>query len=548
MRVTHNISINTYLRNSRRIESSMLKSITRIETQRRFNRVSEDSINGIKAMAVRRQLRGLKIHKDNINVSKELFNAAEANLSRISDKVYIQMESELVAAANGTHEQMDLDIFAQSFDQMAEEMVKTLNGDFAERKIFGGTSNSEPPFRIEQVYIQNEAGDIVYPPDWDKYYENNDGVVTFKEGVYPEDIPKTVLYNRVPINFSVIGDDELGENITAGNYYIRKIGLDEDGNTTFNKYDEDDAYEAADGAFFKFKLDQKTINEARTKNDNSVIFPGSDPIYVDIGIGIQYKRGTVDAQTALDVSLNGAAITGSGMEKEKDENGNVVYYSKNLIQLALDTAYNLRRGTNVEMEMDLDTANDAIRDLADKIGSGGTLSTEEYSEISKQLQKSKTGAVLLEDEYGNYIVKIGKNEIYNSGVNGAAATRLDASDKSPDRNYVRFTVLGGDEPMTIDVNKYIGDQSFVNAVIDRANIANSHVLMQITTLGTKQNSMDFYLDRITDYEFNLKERQNLVEGTDMEEEIMNYDALNAAYQAALQLGSRVIPRSIFDFI
>ena len=573
MRVTNNISQGTYLKNNRKINSSMLKSMTRIMTQRRFNRVSEDIVNGVTALTIRRQLRNVDIYEKNLNACKELFASAEQVLIRISDDAYLQMESELVAAANGTYEQMELDIFSQSFDQLAEKMVKSLNADFAERQLFGGTNNSVPPFSIEQAIITtevqqtNEDGEllfekedgtqeyisaedwaamtdedkaeytavtktsVVYPPNWTDYYKEDEetgGVATdpetgellLKDGVTMDDIPKSVLYNGVPVNFDVVSNRDL----TEGTYTVKTLGLDENGLKAFTDND--------------FEVTKEAINSARNKHDNSLVFPGSNPIYVDIGIGIKYYAdGSVDPQTALDVSLNGAAITGCGV----DDGG----FSKNLIQLALDTAYNLRKGINVATEMNLDKANAALTELEQKTAGGQELSDEDLASISKQLADAKIGAVLIQDEAGNYVVRVGGQEVFSSAVNyGGNAPQLSPGE-STDAEYV---ILESSTGGSIKLSKCIGDQSFVNAVIDKANEANSRVLKQITTLGIKENTIDFYTDRMTDTEINLKERQNVVEGTDMEEEIMIEYNLRAAYEAALKLGGWVIPRSIFDFI
>ena len=527
MRVTHNISNDMYLRNTNRMNSSMLKSMTRIMTQRRFNRVSEDVINGVKAMSIRRQLRNVEIYRDNLNVSKELFSSAEQSLITMADKIYIQMETELVAAANGTYDQMELDIYSQSFDQMAEEMVKTLNADFAERQIFGGTNNGVAPFRIEQAIVKDPDGKVVYPPDWETYYVNDgnggialddDGQIKLQDGITMDDIPKSVLYNGVPLNFDVLTND-----FDAGTYTVSSLGLNEEGKRAFT----DDEFELTDEA----------INTARNKHDNSLIFPGSKPIYVDIGIGIKYdNEGKVDPQTALDISLNGASITGSGFDDEG--------FSKNLIQLALDTAYNLKRGINVAKEMDLDKANTALANIAAKTSGGQKLTSSELSALQKELAEGKIGGVLYEDKNGNYVVSVGGKEIYNSGST-ENAPYLEYRE-SPDSGYVLFedTANGG----TVKVSKLIGDQGYVNAVIDKANEANGLILKSITTLGIRQNTIDFYLDRMTDTEFNLKDRQNLVEGTDMAEEITNEYNLQAAYEAALKMGSWVLPKSIFDFV
>ncbi len=525
MRVTNNIRMRQYIRNYNRMETAMLKSQTRIETQRRFNRVSEDPINGVRALGVRRQLRDQLIYKDNLNSSKELFSAAEKNLDTIADSIYVKYEADIVAATNGTHTQMENDIYAQNFEKVAEQMVEMLNADFAERRIFGGTNNGSPAFSIETAFmtdndspeklyngilfgadstlteeqfnaldkndqllfdsntvytdsdgneitkeeydvsndpdkqatttytlksdaVLNEsqatrledalkaatgddtmtltktemegvtANKIVYPPNWEEFYEYDaDGKLQIKTDEEGNKImvPKTVTYNGIPINFNALERDADGNLIYEdgeGDEHHFNVSTF---NTMTNEWENKD-----------FDLD---FTEAFAKNDNSYIFPGSKPILVDIGIGIEYnKEGIVDDQTALDISLNGASITGSGMDSEG--------FSQNLVQLVLDSAYYL----------------------------------------------------------------------------------------------------------------YKGDLSSTNAIIDRANEANNHILKQMTTLGIKQNTIDFYVDRTEVYELNLKERQNTVEGTDMNEEITHHDNVSAAFEASLKMSSSTLPKSIFDFI
>ncbi len=352
MRVTTNITTGQFLRNNRRTLTSMLRSQNRITTQRKFNRVSEDSINGSKAMTIRRQLRDLDIYEDNLNSSKEMFAAAETNLYTIAHDVYIKLEEKLTAAVNSTYDAFDLDIFATEVEQLADHMVNTMNIDFAERQLFGGTSNGKTPYEVVNASIDAD-GNPVYDADGKLVPAADDA--PFK---------KIVTYNGVPLNNS---------------------------------------------------------------NDPST-FPGSNPIYVDIGLGIKYNENyEVDGQTALDISINGAEVLGCGMEDG---------YSCNLIQLTYDVAAAMREN----------------------------------------------------------------------------------------------------------------DRGTINAIIDRANTANNHILTQIARLGTKQSSIDFQLSKTDDYRFNLKERQNLVEGTNMEEEIINYESVMAAYDASLQIGAQLLPKSIFDFV
>lgn len=335
MRITQNFTNRTYLKNNNRLLSNMNKSMTKIWTQKNFLRASEDAINASRAMTVRKSLRELDMYDENLEAAKGVFAAAETSLTTLGHDVYLNVQTKLETACNGSYNKDDLKIFANELRNYAGFAVETLNADYAERQLFGGTNNSAPPF---------------------KAIENADGTTT-------------VTYNGVAVN-----------DIT----------------------------------------------------DVSAV-PGSKPIYIDIGIGIKYNENyEIDPQTAVDVSMNGAELTGYG--KETGDDGKV--YSKNYVQLIFDAAQALENG----------------------------------------------------------------------------------------------------------------DVEYANATLDRFYDANAHVLTEITTLGSKQNSMDFYMTKNDDYRMSLKERQNNVEGCDMNQQIIDLEATKAAYNAILQMSSTILPKSIFDFI
>lgn len=335
MRVTQTMTDRRYHNQNNKMLTSMLKNQTRIYSQKQYSRASEDSIKASKAMIVRRGLRNLDMYDDNLSSVKETFSAAESSLYTISNEIYINVQTKLEAACNGTYNKDDLAIYAKEIEEYAELTVEALNTDFAGRTLFGGTNNSTSPFTVTQD-------------------ANGKNIVN---------------YNGVPVD----------------------------------------------------------------SNADASTFPGSNPIYVDIGIGIKYNADyTVKPQTAKDVSLNGAEITGCGTDITDD--GDV--FSKNFVQLMYDAA-------------------DALNN---------------------------------------------------------------------------------------------GDVKTANAILDRLNTANSSILTKITSLGSEQNSMDFYIEKNVDHRTSLQARQNEVEGCDMNEEITDWEATDAAYQAILQMSGSVLPKSIFDFV
>ena len=264
---------------------------------------------------------------------------AETNLYTVSHDIYLNLQNKLEAACNDSYSADDRSIFAREIEEFGDLVLETLNADYADRQIFGGSNNSTVPFTKE----------LVTAADGTEHYE--------------------VFYNGVNVNTAASLD----------------------------------------------------------------VFPGSKPVYIDVGMGIQYNDNyEVDPQTAMEISLNGAEITGFG--KAVDKNGDE--YNLNYIQMIYDAA-------------------DALKN---------------------------------------------------------------------------------------------NDVSFANATLDRLNKANSGILTHITTLGAKQNRVEFYKNKNEDYRYSLQERQNDVEGCDLNKEITDYESTNAAYQAILQMSSNILPKSIFDFI
>ncbi len=383
MRVTQNALSRQYVNNLGSSQAKMLDYMNKILSGRKFNRASENSIDASKAMTVRKQLQNLDNYDDALNSAKELFNAAETNLTAIIDTYSSNAKTKVISAANITNISV-IDTYVEDLEGLAENIMDNLNADFAERQIFGGTNNSTTPFTYQQVKVTNASGDVLYDSG-DK---------------------KTVCYNGVPISMNASGVDPANGN---GTYTVTYNG---DSSTA------------------------KSINinfaDARTSGKNEDMFPGSKPIYIDIGIGIKYDTNyEVDPQTALDISLNGAKCSGSGTDSDG--------YSKNIIQLVFDAA---------------------------------------------EACKNK-------------------------------------------------------------------DQGTLNKLIDKITDATNTVTEARTTLGSVQNSITFNINKNDEYRANLDEMQNELETyTTVETGKMytDYQVMYSAYQAVLQMGSSVIPKSLFDFL
>ena len=360
------------------------------------------------------------MYDDNLKTADGVFKAAEDNLYSIANNIYLNIQTKLETACNGTYNREELSIIAEELEQYAGITIETLNSDYAERRLFGGTNNSSPAFATE---VENGRTYVTYNGiRVDDMVRNEDGELCYYTRIDKAEYdaaadPTTVLRRGIPDGEIKLEDIEGGK--TAEEQYNEIAAADPD-----SVYCETDS----EGNVTYY---QKQYNYYR--NEMPAV-PASKPIYVDIGIGIKYDNdGNIDPQTALDVGLNGAEITGFGTDEDAKNNE---FYSNNFVQLIFDAAAALKEG----------------------------------------------------------------------------------------------------------------DTERANATLDRLNNANTGILTEITTLGSKQNSIEFYLSKNKEYKASLQSRQNDVEGCDMNEEIINMNSTEAAYNAALQLSSKVLPRSIFDFI
>lgn len=500
MRITQNFADRKYLKNSSRLLSGYTKSMLKIESQMDYFRASDNAINASKAMTVRKNLQDLSMYDSNLKLTKGLYEAAEQNLYTVANKVYIEVSTKLDQACNGTYDQTQLDIIAHELDQYADSAIKTLNTDYAERRLFGGTNNSSPAFGT--LKEADGITDVLDPVTGHKIVTYN-GIpvddISADGTHYMNRISKDDYYAAVNAGdndtvMRIACDQGYDKEITEAEYNdivngtganaadpdaVRKESHDITKEVSADEYDPNDpAYSTKDGKFYKTETVTKYYEkgfryytkEAATeddynasKGDGTVVKEGNNyfkiytgdvggckPIYVDIGLGIKYNdKGEVQEGTAIDVSMNGAKITGTG---------------STTVDSAVNSSYN---------------------------------KDDPFSKATYDMQFSNNFVQLIYD----------------------AADALRS-----------------------------GDISRANATIDLLDRANTGVLTEITTLGSKYKSTEFYLDKDEEYKSSLLERQNDVEGCDMNKEITNMNAMQAAYNAMLQLSANVLPRSIFDFI
>lgn len=412
MRVTQNGIKRQYLRNSNSALDRMNSINNRILTERKFMRASDDSTAAANAMIIRKSLSNLDMYEDNLKKVQALYNSAESHLSTLTSTVSKTI-TQVIYGINGDKSQTERNIIAGELEQFAEQMRTELNEVYADRRIFGGTNNNDISF------------------DFD-------------------DKTRQVTYNGVPVSAELIETVDASGNKSYSfgfkDKVVSPIVYDE------NKVQKDQTTKptpdptpgnpdipptiklpaGVDSALTA----QQQADLAAGRLKGSDLYPGSQPIYIDVGIGIKYEyapggdqsTAKVNPDTAMNITLNGVEMTGYGTDKDGD--------SRNIIQLAYDAAEAMRNG----------------------------------------------------------------------------------------------------------------DVATCNRLIDKLHSAEEQVLISITDFGAKSESIEFHLTKIDNDRYNLQVQQKDIEAADLTKEITDFKSAQAAYNATLQMGSSVIPQSIFDFI
>jgi flagellar hook-associated protein 3 FlgL len=88
----------------------------------------------------------------------------------------------------------------------------------------------------------------------------------------------------------------------------------------------------------------------------------------------------------------------------------------------------------------------------------------------------------------------------------------------------------------------------IDALYGKLDKASMEVIYNLTEVGSKTTYLDFMSNRYETQTLDLDERQVKVEGADPTETIIKFKSQEVAYSAALQMGTKIIQPSIFDFM
>ncbi len=251
-------------------------------------------------------------------------------------------------------------------------------------------------------------------------------------------------------------------------------------------------------------------------------FPYSNDVLIDIGIGIQVDQKTqkINPLSALKISFNGADVTGCGTDS------NVA--TVNIAELEAGKSYTVNVYANEKCE--------AVTFIA---GANAAETAAAFNDSAAFIFKGDKDVPVMDDE-----------GVVTCGTDGIVY--LTANEES--KNDITFTNEPGFSnnyiQITLDAARALreGDMAYANACIDRIVNATETLLLEIADLGHSEDYIAFNISRFESRTYNLQERQEELEATDLESEITLYKTYEALYNACLQMSSSVVPNSIFNYI
>lgn len=145
MRITTKTLSRRLVSNLNYAYENMIDAQTRALYGKSFIKPSDDPISATRSMDIRNKITRSKQHGTNIDEAKSVFKAAETSLKAVTKSIK-DIKTNLSKALNGSYNQEDKEVIAESIETMKENIISQLNSEYAGKYIFGGFNTFQRPF------------------------------------------------------------------------------------------------------------------------------------------------------------------------------------------------------------------------------------------------------------------------------------------------------------------------------------------------------------------------------------------------------------------
>lgn len=327
MRITNNMMVSSYQRNLTQSLNQLNKYSSTATSSRRFDKVSDNPVLASQAYKLRREYSQNADYQSNLNTVSSTFSTAENAMMSINTAFEEALQGDCVQAITGTSGADERAIIATKLRNVQDAILDTLNTKYADQYVFAGSGSSEAPFSL------SDDGDLLYRGAnvTTGVLENEDGAITTVGDLkvsFGEDNGEA--FNGYTLSVVTDSGGAVGTASVDTDAKTITVTLAE-GATAQDLQDvlqDSSAYTITGGETLSADFSLITVDGDLTQivgagtssaitNKADLSALANEQIFMDIGLGLKFNSdGSVNAQSALNVSITGLSFMGYGTNED----------------------------------------------------------------------------------------------------------------------------------------------------------------------------------------------------------------------------------------
>jgi flagellar hook-associated protein 3 len=568
-----------FLNNLYRNINQMDKLQTQLSSSKKFQIPSDDPTGVVKSMGLTSSLTELEQYQRNISKGVSHLEATDTSINQYTDLLK-RARDLTIEGSNATMSQTERDAIASEFDQIIESVFTISNTTVEGKAIFAGFKTLDSPFEM-----------LTSMPK-DLYDENGEKLAGYIEGkptqfVYKGDngdISKQVE-KGINIKVNITGAD-LFSNVLREEIISGRDNVASPTSTLDPSYDDQE---------FEIWVDDKATKVTLTPPKGSSLSGIADAINTSrAGVTasvVQDNTGASALKIVADKKGFENSFILSSISKDPDPNtGEIVDYSKKggITDYVLDDYIpSTRKGglgltQRVDSVSEVNKAGADFRDIKDiplanltfthpteglKTGESDIINgnivingynilvekgTDTLNSIAKKINDSDIDVRVSFDENDNMVFEsVGAIEIIDDKSNFLQLMGVVDDQKRVFKEQGEKTKASGAFDILMDIRNDLlkGDtESLSKGRVKELDDAITHSLNLRTQVGARLNRFEQISSRMEDVNINLQKLLSLNEDVDFPKAITDLQLMENIHQATLQIGGKIIPPTLMNFI
>ncbi|MDD6827584.1 MAG: hypothetical protein PUE12_16030 [Oscillospiraceae bacterium] len=324
MRITQGATNRSYLKNLNNSQINLNKSMEKLQTGRKFSRVSDDVSAASKTMDLRARIYRNEKNMSNVEAAVEEMHMGETVLTEMKD-IASDVPAEMLKAMNTHTLESGKETFLAFLDQSKQEVLRLANEKYNNKYLLGGLGVDKEPFtadsngylRIRGSLISGLEDKTEYNP-CSECYEVING---FKSGndykLANESETNYVIKVLSPKKIAEI-DKEYDKKVQEADGdpdEINRLNLEREDKKKKYNIDSDSIYYIKGDRTDFIKVESHTHNDYNQTQEHYYFYNGSKidythNNYVDVGLDMSSKN--INSSSRFNISVDGIMAMGYG--------------------------------------------------------------------------------------------------------------------------------------------------------------------------------------------------------------------------------------------